>query len=124
MHDDGAAGRRQCMLTVPPADVTTRIRYSTCSVHEEENEGVVNSVLKACPHFELVPAVVQWPHRGLPITGNSETFDLSHVVRTEPERDHCTGMFEVRLALLLLVLHSGAGAGAVGVGVGVVVSSD
>ena len=105
------------------------VSYSTCSVHHEENEGVVESVLAAHPEFELANSVEQWPHRGIAATATTTaggsgskvcfafqngdcdrgdscnfshaagvgaegcSFNLEHVVRTEPNRDHATGMF-------------------------------
>lgn len=42
-----------------------RVVYSTCSVHEEENEMVVAKVLNSNPNFALAPAMPEWPHRGL-----------------------------------------------------------
>ena len=46
--------------------------YSTCSVHDEENEDVVAAVLKANPNFELAPALPQWPTRGKPLFPHAE----------------------------------------------------
>ncbi|XP_075052762.1 28S rRNA (cytosine-C(5))-methyltransferase [Mixophyes fleayi] len=39
--------------------------YSTCSVHQQENEDVVKSVLEQHPDFSLVNALPSWPVRGL-----------------------------------------------------------
>lgn len=42
-----------------------RIVYSTCSVHEEENEQVVTKVLENNSDFELVDILPTWERRGL-----------------------------------------------------------
>ncbi|XP_053313205.1 28S rRNA (cytosine-C(5))-methyltransferase [Spea bombifrons] len=42
-----------------------RVVYSTCSVHQQENEDVVWSTLEQNPDFRLVNALPLWPLRGL-----------------------------------------------------------
>eukprot|EP00850_Spirogloea_muscicola_P000603 SM000002S05683 [mRNA] locus=s2:1487313:1491459:- [translate_table: standard] len=52
-----------------------RVVYSTCSVHQRENEDVVAAVLSPSSNtsFKLVSAFPEWPHRGLPVfPGDSE----------------------------------------------------
>ncbi|KAL5515997.1 hypothetical protein EMCRGX_G001253 [Ephydatia muelleri] len=45
-----------------------RVLYSTCSVHKEENECVVERVLKEVQDsFELVHALPEWNRRGFPV---------------------------------------------------------
>jgi len=46
-----------------------RIAYSTCSTYQEENEEVVEKVLRSREgkQFKLVEALPWWPHRGLPV---------------------------------------------------------
>jgi 16S rRNA C967 or C1407 C5-methylase (RsmB/RsmF family) len=56
---------RMSMITVPAVE---RIVYSTCSVHQRENEDVVKSVLPRALSlgFRLETALPQWKYRGLP----------------------------------------------------------
>jgi putative methyltransferase len=51
-----------------------RIVYSTCSLHEQENEGVVLEALKANPDWQLVaPACLEhWKRRGHTVAGLTE----------------------------------------------------
>lgn len=61
-----------------------RIVYSTCSVHQIENEDVINSVLHLASSrgFQLASAFPQWPRRGLPTFDGSE-----HLLRTDLTAD-------------------------------------
>lgn len=53
-----------CLNAVPRVK---RVVYSTCSIHEEENEMVVQKVLADHPYVSLVHVLPQWPRRGHPI---------------------------------------------------------
>ncbi|KAJ1875705.1 hypothetical protein LPJ55_000517 [Coemansia sp. RSA 990] len=71
-----------------------RISYSTCSVHEEENEAVVAQVLASQNAFTLAPAdqvIPSWPRRGLQTAGLSAE-QAASLVRTLPE-DGTNGFF-------------------------------
>ena len=75
-------------LTLPALQ---RLVYSTCSVHERENEAVVAAVL---PHarelgFELVDPFPGWPRRGL--AGSVE--GAEKLVRTHAVEDGTDGFF-------------------------------
>ncbi|XP_078176807.1 S-adenosyl-L-methionine-dependent methyltransferases superfamily protein isoform X1 [Carex rostrata] len=66
-----------------------RVIYSTCSVHQEENEDVIQSVLPLASSlgFELATPYPQWKRRGLPVFDGSE-----HLLRTDPS-DGMEGFF-------------------------------
>ncbi|KAG2316623.1 hypothetical protein Bca52824_019745 [Brassica carinata] len=58
--------------------------YSTCSIHQIENEDVVSSVLPLASSlgFELATPFPQWQRRGLPVFEGSE-----HLLRMDPDED-------------------------------------
>lgn len=61
-----------------------KIVYSTCSIHDEENEAVVCKILDTHPEYELEHALPFWPRRGKPLDGRGE---LEKCVRTLLEDD-------------------------------------
>ena len=68
-----------------------RLVYSTCSVHERENEAVVAAVLPAAHRlgFHLVDPFPQWHRRG--IAGSVE--GAEKLVRVDPYEDQTDGFF-------------------------------
>lgn len=66
-----------------------RVVYSTCSIHEEENECVVLEVLKGCHKWKLIDnPFPDWTTRGL------EKYPFyKNVIRSDPEKDKCIGFF-------------------------------
>ena len=69
-----------------------RVAYSTCSVHDAENEGVVARALAAHPDFGLEEALPRWHRRGRPGAGLSAA-DAAKVVRADPALDDTIGFF-------------------------------
>merc|ERR1712232_964937 len=76
-----------------------RLVYSTCSVHVEENERVIEDVFKDVKDkFELAQAMPHWARRGL--EGQDKC------LRADPQLDLCTGFF---VAVFERNLHIAAG---------------
>ncbi|WIA09502.1 hypothetical protein OEZ85_008901 [Tetradesmus obliquus] len=67
-----------------------RLVYSTCSVHQRENEDVVAAVLPAAAAagFKLVDPFPAWHRRGLPVVAGAEL-----LVRTDAYQDGTDGFF-------------------------------
>jgi putative methyltransferase len=67
-----------------------RLVYSTCSVHQRENEDVVAAVLPAATAagFRLIDPFPTWHRRGLPVVEGSEL-----LVRTDGHADGTDGFF-------------------------------
>lgn len=64
-----------------------RVVYSTCSVHQEEDEEVVREAL-VNSNFELENILPSWPNRGLAIFPGAE-----NCLRVNPNTDLTTGFF-------------------------------
>ncbi|KAJ3183163.1 putative 28S rRNA (cytosine-C(5))-methyltransferase [Gaertneriomyces sp. JEL0708] len=68
-----------------------KLVYSTCSIHREENEDVVQSILDdpdVAENWELEKALPTWTRRGIPDSKVTE-----FVIRTNPAEDGCIGFF-------------------------------
>lgn len=68
-----------------------RLVYSTCSVHEEENEGVISDVLSdpvISEYYCLIEPLSSWKHRGI---GNYSFSKLC--LRADSETDLTNGFF-------------------------------
>jgi putative methyltransferase len=67
-----------------------RLVYSTCSIHQRENEDVVAAVLPTATAagFRLVDPFPTWHRRGLPVVEGAEL-----LVRTDAHADGTDGFF-------------------------------
>ncbi|KAG0454696.1 hypothetical protein HPP92_023988 [Vanilla planifolia] len=79
-----AAFQRKALAHALSFPSVERVVYSTCSIHQEENEDVVMSVLPLATslNFELGTPFPRWPRRGLPVFEGAE-----HLLRTDPSGD-------------------------------------
>lgn len=76
-----------------------RVVYSTCSIHEAEDEDVVRAVLsdervqkRGWVLANIMPET--WPTRGIFVDGDA--FPLYHTIRCDPARDRTNGFYVAR----------------------------
>lgn len=79
-----AAFQRKVLTHALSFPAVERVVYSTCSIHQIENEDVIQSVLPlaASNGFQLATPFPQWQRRGLPVFEGSQ-----HLLRTDPVED-------------------------------------
>ncbi|KAG0193894.1 hypothetical protein DFQ28_002769 [Apophysomyces sp. BC1034] len=73
-----------------------RIVYSTCSVHAQENEHVVRTVLADNNEFELAlrdSVLPTWERRGMPEEIDGDAESANAMIRTLPAEDLTNGFF-------------------------------
>ena len=67
-----------------------RVVYSTCSIHQQENEQVVRDVLQECgDRFELEHALTSWENRG----SHDLMPEAARCIRAAPDSDRTNGFF-------------------------------
>lgn len=79
-----AAFQRKVLMHALSFPAVERVVYSTCSIHQIENEDVIKSVLPlaASYGFQLATPFPQWQRRGLPVFEG-----FQHLLRTDPVED-------------------------------------
>ncbi|XP_044464424.1 25S rRNA (cytosine-C(5))-methyltransferase NSUN5 isoform X1 [Mangifera indica] len=79
-----AAFQKKALAHALSFPAVERVVYSTCSIHQIENEDVVKSVLPLATSygFQLATPFPQWHRRGLPVFEGSE-----HLLRTDLVED-------------------------------------
>ncbi|XP_020592171.1 probable 28S rRNA (cytosine-C(5))-methyltransferase [Phalaenopsis equestris] len=79
-----AAFQKKALAHALSFPAVERVVYSTCSIHQTENEDVINAVLPLATSlgFKLATPFPQWPLRGLPIFDGAE-----RLLRTDPSQD-------------------------------------
>ncbi|KAI8576757.1 hypothetical protein K450DRAFT_255440 [Umbelopsis ramanniana AG] len=73
-----------------------KVVYSTCSIHPQENEHVVKTILASTDDFVLGPrseAIPTWKRRGLVEECNDDKDIAESVIRTNPSEDYTNGFF-------------------------------
>ena len=75
-----------------------RVTYSTCSVHDAENEDVVAKALETQNKnvgdrpFKLSKCIAAWPRRGSPHAALTQ-HQSDCLLRADPSQDNCCGSF-------------------------------
>ncbi|KAK3041714.1 hypothetical protein RJ639_000638, partial [Escallonia herrerae] len=79
-----AAFQKKALAHALSFPAVEKIVYSTCSIHQIENEDVIKSLLPLAKSlgFQLATPFPQWPRRGLPVIEGAE-----HLLRTDPVED-------------------------------------
>ncbi|GLJ31103.1 hypothetical protein SUGI_0622630 [Cryptomeria japonica] len=79
-----ATFQRKALLHALSFPSVERVVYSTCSIHQIENEDVISSVIPQARayNFELETPFPEWAHRGLPVFEEAK-----HLLRTEGAGD-------------------------------------
>ncbi|CAO3695263.1 unnamed protein product [Umbelopsis ramanniana] len=73
-----------------------KVVYSTCSIHPQENEHVVKTILASNDDFVLGPrseTIPTWSRRGLVEECNGDKDIAESVIRTNPSEDYTNGFF-------------------------------
>ena len=79
-----------CLIHAMSLPNVKKIVYSTCSIHEEENEHVIERVLGIKTDFQLCP----FPEAFHSLPG----YDKSGMLRTDPKVDETNGFFVALLS--------------------------